>query len=53
MKQNQNEYFFLETTLNPRLSTPRTAYLFQTHCGGGGDLIETEGLLKRGEDYLI
>ena len=45
MKQNQNEYIFLETTLNPRLSTPRAAYLFQTHWGGGGDLIETEGLI--------
>ena len=34
----------LETTVNPRLSTPRAAYLFQTHWGG--DLVETEGLFK-------
>ena len=37
--------FSLETTVNPRLSTPRAAYLFQTHWGGG-DLVETEGLFK-------
>ena len=27
--------FSLETTVNPRLSTPRVAYLFQTRLGGG------------------
>ena len=27
--------FSLETTVNPRLSTPRVAYLFQTYLGGG------------------
>ena len=44
--------FSLETTVNPRLSTPRVAYLFQTRLGGG-DLRETEGLFKRGGAYLI
>ena len=43
--------FSLETTVNPRLSTPRVAYLFQTYLGG--DLRETEGLFKRGEAYFI
>ena len=51
--------FSLETTVNPRLSTPRVAYIqFQTHFfggggGGGGNLIETEGLFEREEAYSI
>ena len=42
--------FPLETTVNPRLSTPRVIHF--KHIWGGG-LIETEGLFKRGEAYLI
>ena len=52
--------FSLETTVNPRLSTPRVAYIqFQTHFfwggegAGGGNLIETEGLFEREEAYSI
>ena len=33
MKKIKMNTFSLETTVNPRLSTPRAAYLFQTHLG--------------------
>ena len=49
MKMN---IFSLETTVNPPLSTPRQLIYFK-HIGGGGVLVETEGLLKRGEAYSI
>ena len=46
--------FSLETTVNPRLSTPPPGRLiYFKHIGGGGDLVETEGLFKRGEAYSI
>ena len=51
--QNQNEYIFPWNYRKSSIKHPRAAYLFQTHLWGGGDLIETEGLFKRGEDYLI
>ena len=37
--------FSLETTVNFRLSTPRAAYLFETHWGGGGGLSRNGGLI--------
>ena len=54
--QNQNAYIFsLETTVNPRLSTPRAAYLFQTHLGRGlFNLAKTMVLaLHKGLEYRV
>ena len=47
--------FSLETTVNPRLSTPGWLIYNFKHIffGGGGDLIETDGLFKREEAYSI
>ena len=51
--------FSLETTVNPRLSTPRWLIYNFKHIFfggegvGGGNLIETEGLFKREEAYSI
>ena len=46
MKQNQNEYIFLETTLNPRLSTPgQLIYFKHIGVGGGGVLNRDRGLI--------
>ena len=47
--------FFLETTVNTRLSTPPGGLyiISNTFFFGGGDFIETEGLFKRGEAYSI
>ena len=53
--------FSLETTVNPRLSTPpgglylisNTFFFGGGGGGGGGNLIETEGLFEREEAYSI
>ena len=47
--------FSLETTVNPRLSTPRAAYLFQTHLGRGlFNLAKTMVLaLHKGLEYRV
>ena len=44
--------FSLETTVNPRLSPPGWLIYNFKHIWGG-NLIETEGLFKRGEAYSI
>ena len=48
--QNQNEYISPWNYRKSSIKHP-PGYSFQTHLGGG--LIETEGLFKRGEAYLI
>ena len=47
--------FSLETTVNPRLSTPRADYLFQTHLGWGlFNLAKTMVLaLHKGLEYRV
>ena len=47
--------FSLDTTVNPRLSTPRAAYLFQTHLRWGlFNLAKTMVLgLKKGLEYRV
>ena len=50
--QNENEYIFPWNYRKSSIKHPPAAYLFQTHLGGGV-LVETEGLLKRGEAYSI
>ena len=47
--------FSLETTVNPRLSTPRAAYLFQTHLGRGlFNLAKTMvSALHKGLEYRV
>ena len=52
--QNQNAYIF---PWNYRKSSikhpPGGLFILNPVFGGGGGLIETEGLFKRGEAYLI
>ena len=50
--QNQNEYIFPWNYRKSSIKHPPGS-LFISNTFGGGNLIETEGLLKREEAYLI
>ena len=53
--QNQNEYIFPWNYRKSSINHPPPPQwlTYFKHIGGGGDLVETEGLFKRGEAYSI